>query len=62
MILEFILKENLLFGVKMKVSDLDFSYPEELIGLEPQENSRVMFVEKNSPQEITFDELLTKFI
>lgn len=45
----------------MKISDLDFPYPEELIATSPQRPSRVMWVdEKGQPQEITLQELLNK--
>lgn len=45
----------------MKVTDLDFNFPEELIATEPQRPSRVMWVEFNKPpQEITVPELLER--
>lgn len=45
----------------MKVTDLDFSFPEELIATAPQRPSRVMWVEASeNPVEISFSELLTK--
>lgn len=45
----------------MKVSDLDFSFPEELIATEPRRPSRVMWVERDgTPKEIHFQELLEK--
>ncbi len=43
----------------LKISDLQFEYPENLIGLEPQRPSRVMWVEAQ-PQEISVQELLQK--
>ena len=46
----------------MKLSDLDFAFPEELIATAPQKPSRVMWVEAQlPPQEITLKELLEKF-
>lgn len=43
----------------MKLSDLKFDYPEELIATEPVRPSRVMRVKSNqSPEEITIEELL----
>lgn len=46
----------------MKLSDLDFSYPEELIATSPQRPSRVMWVsaQASEPREITLQELLEK--
>lgn len=45
----------------MKVSDLDFQYPEELIATSPQRPSRVMWVQENGePQEITLLDLMNK--
>jgi S-adenosylmethionine:tRNA ribosyltransferase-isomerase len=45
----------------MKITDLDFAYPEELIATEPQRPSRVMWVDRQgSPQEISFQDLLQK--
>lgn len=45
----------------MKITDLDFAYPEELIATEPQRPSRVMWVEKNgTPEEISFQDLLQR--
>lgn len=44
----------------MKVSDLDFSYPEQLVATSPQSPSRVMKVDlaNATPQEISLQELL----
>lgn len=45
----------------MKLTDLDFSYPEELIATAPQRPSRVMWVQgQQEPQEITFQDLMTR--
>jgi len=46
----------------MKVSDLHFEYPEELIATEPQKPSRVLWFEEGSlaPAEISLAELLKK--
>lgn len=45
----------------MKITDLEFSYPEELIATEPRRPSRVMWVEKDgTPSEISFQDLLTR--
>jgi S-adenosylmethionine:tRNA ribosyltransferase-isomerase len=45
----------------MKLTDLDFSYPEELIATSPQRPSRVMWVDVQSgPSEISLSELLEK--
>lgn len=45
----------------MKVADLDFEFPEELIATSPQRPSRVMWVDgTKGPQEISLQELLTK--
>ncbi|HWU42833.1 MAG TPA: S-adenosylmethionine:tRNA ribosyltransferase-isomerase, partial [Bdellovibrio sp.] len=47
----------------MKVSELDFNFPEELIATCPQRPSRVMWVDdENSPQEITLRQLLLEKI
>ncbi|AHI06167.1 S-adenosylmethionine:tRNA ribosyltransferase-isomerase [Bdellovibrio bacteriovorus W] len=46
----------------MKLSDLEFTYPEELVGLSPQKPSRVMWVdEQGLPSEISLESLLDKF-
>lgn len=46
----------------MKLTDLDFVYPEELIAISPQRPSRVMWVEEGrEPQEISFSDLLAQF-
>ncbi|MNK07884.1 S-adenosylmethionine:tRNA ribosyltransferase-isomerase [compost metagenome] len=42
----------------MKLSDLDFSYPESLVATEPRSPSRVMKVVGSVPNEITFAELV----
>jgi S-adenosylmethionine:tRNA ribosyltransferase-isomerase len=44
----------------MKISDLDFEYPEELVATEPKRPSRVMWVEAGVPKELSFAEFLTK--
>lgn len=45
----------------MKLTDLDFTYPEELIAVSPQRPSRVMWVEETSePQEITLADLASR--
>ncbi|MFV3409327.1 tRNA preQ1(34) S-adenosylmethionine ribosyltransferase-isomerase QueA [Bdellovibrio bacteriovorus] len=45
----------------MKLTDLDFSYPEELIATSPVRPSRVMWVEGElEPQEISLQELLSR--
>ncbi|QLY26972.1 tRNA preQ1(34) S-adenosylmethionine ribosyltransferase-isomerase QueA [Bdellovibrio sp. KM01] len=44
----------------MKITDLVFTYPEELVATSPQRPSRVMWVENNQPREITLGELLGK--
>lgn len=46
----------------MKITDLQFEYPEELVATEPQHPSRVMWVEsvQAAPQEISFQELMQK--
>jgi S-adenosylmethionine:tRNA ribosyltransferase-isomerase len=44
----------------MKLSDLDYSFPEELIAQKPERPSRVMIVE-NFPMEISLQDLLEKF-
>lgn len=45
----------------MKVTDLDFQFPEELIATSPQRPSRVMWVdEKGVPSEITLQQLMER--
>ena len=45
----------------MKVTDLDFQFPEELIATSPQRPSRVMWVDAHgNPAEITLKELTNK--
>ncbi|WP_373997609.1 tRNA preQ1(34) S-adenosylmethionine ribosyltransferase-isomerase QueA [Bdellovibrio bacteriovorus] len=44
----------------MKLADLDFSFPEELIATSPQRPSRVMWVEGGVPQEITLQDLMAR--
>lgn len=45
----------------MKITDLEFSFPEELIATSPQRPSRVMWVKGDGcPEEITFEELLSR--
>jgi S-adenosylmethionine:tRNA-ribosyltransferase-isomerase (queuine synthetase) len=46
----------------MKLKDLDFEFPEELIANEPQRPSRVMYVNSSgSPEEISISRLKEKF-
>lgn len=45
----------------LKLSDLDFYYPEELIAQKPERPTRVMWVEKGLPKEISIHDLLKKF-
>lgn len=45
----------------MKLSDLDFNFPEELIAQKPERPTRVMWVEGGAPIEITIPQLLEKF-
>jgi S-adenosylmethionine:tRNA ribosyltransferase-isomerase len=50
----------------MKVSDLQFSYPEELVATEPQRPSRILLVENHNQdlwnyQESSWDNFLSKF-
>lgn len=45
----------------MKVTDLDFAFPEELIALSPSRPSRVMLVKGPNPVEISIEELLAEF-
>ncbi|MBO9665958.1 MAG: tRNA preQ1(34) S-adenosylmethionine ribosyltransferase-isomerase QueA [Bdellovibrio sp.] len=44
----------------MKITDLSYSYPEELIATSPQRPSRVMWVEQGVPCEISINDLLGK--
>jgi len=45
----------------MKVTDLEFEFPEELIAVSPQRPSRVMWVDElGTPSEITIESLLHK--
>ncbi|MEZ0391359.1 MAG: tRNA preQ1(34) S-adenosylmethionine ribosyltransferase-isomerase QueA [Pseudobdellovibrionaceae bacterium] len=44
----------------MKLSDLQFDYPENLVATKPTRPSRVLWVEKGEPQEISVAELLEK--
>ncbi|WP_413587381.1 tRNA preQ1(34) S-adenosylmethionine ribosyltransferase-isomerase QueA [Bdellovibrio sp. HCB274] len=44
----------------MKITDLIFSYPEELVATSPQRPSRVMWVENNQPTEISIETLKSK--
>src|SRR5690606_16438080 len=43
----------------LQIKDLDYSYPEDLIAIEPSRPSRVMWVE-NEPCEISIQELIQK--
>ncbi len=45
----------------MKLADLIFDYPNELIATQPSRPSRVMTVKDNQPSEISVDELLNQF-
>ena len=45
----------------LKLSDLDYAFPEELIAQKPERPTRVMWVEDESPVEITISDLLQKF-
>lgn len=42
----------------MKISDLQFDYPEHLVATQPQRPSRVLMVENGSPKEISLQDLL----
>jgi S-adenosylmethionine:tRNA ribosyltransferase-isomerase len=44
----------------MKISDLQFEYPESLVATQPQRPSRILWVEQNQPQEISLPQLLEK--
>lgn len=44
----------------LRVQDLDFSYPEELVAQEPLRPSRVMWVENSLPTEISLDHVLER--
>lgn len=45
----------------MKITDLEFAFPEELIATSPQKPSRVMWVKGDGcPEEISFQELLSR--
>jgi S-adenosylmethionine:tRNA ribosyltransferase-isomerase len=44
----------------MKLSDLRFEYPEELVATEPMRPSRVLWVEQGSTREVAFAEVLSK--
>ncbi len=45
----------------MKVSDLEYNYPEKLIALEPSRPTRVMWVEaEHDPREISLQDLIQK--
>ncbi len=45
----------------MKLADLDYSYPSELVAQRPSSQSRIMFVENNKPCEINKQQLFEKF-
>lgn len=45
----------------MKVSELDFKYPEELVATEPRRPSRVMWVRNGQPQELSKADFLNQF-
>lgn len=42
----------------MHIKELDFSYPDELVALEPKRPSRVMWVGDQGPQEISIPDLI----
>lgn len=44
----------------MKISDLRFDYPEELVATKPQKPSRVLWIEQGQPREISLQDLLTQ--
>jgi len=44
----------------MRITDLHFEYPEELVATKPERPSRVMWVEDGKPSEISLSELLSK--
>jgi len=44
----------------MKVADLTYDYPEDLVGTEPQNPSRVMWVDEGGPVEISLEQLIEK--
>ncbi len=44
----------------MKISDLQYDYPENLVATRPQRPSRVLWIENKTPQEIPWPELLQK--
>jgi S-adenosylmethionine:tRNA ribosyltransferase-isomerase len=44
----------------MKLSDLKYDFPEELIATEPQRPSRVMWVENSKPVELSISDVLEK--
>lgn len=44
----------------LKLNELKYDYPEDLIATEPSRPSRVMWVENNQPREMTVPELLEK--
>jgi S-adenosylmethionine:tRNA ribosyltransferase-isomerase len=44
----------------MKITDLVFTYPEELVATSPQRPSRVMWVENNQPAEVSLVDLMAK--
>jgi S-adenosylmethionine:tRNA ribosyltransferase-isomerase len=44
----------------MKISDLQYEYPENLVATQPQRPSRVLWIENQRPAEIPWSELLRK--
>jgi len=44
----------------MRISDLEYSFPEELLAQNPVRPSRVMWVENSEPREISVAELISK--
>lgn len=42
----------------MKLAELQYDYPEELIAIEPQRPSRVLWVENGQPKEISISQLI----
>lgn len=45
----------------MKISELDFEYPESLVAIKPQRPSRVLKVDIQTTREITIDDLIEEF-
>ena len=45
----------------MLLSELDYSYPDDLVALKPRRPSRVMWVESGTPKELSWPEFLQQF-